>query len=109
MVNLLASDISILDGLIYALFGMVFVFVGIAILIGIISIMGAVMKKRSAPKKVVKNVPVKQAEPEKVEAVAQEEELSDEIKAAIVAAIMAFYENEKPYSGFTVKRIKRIN
>ena len=29
-------------------------------------------------------------------------------EAAIIAAIMAFYETEKPYCGFTVKRIKRI-
>lgn len=107
MNRLLVSDISVTDGLIYALFGMVFVFIGIAILILIISIMGMIMKKKSTPKKQIRKVdPV----PVKAESVpAAEEEVSDEVKAAIVAAIMAFYETEKPYSGFTVKRIKRIN
>lgn len=107
MLNLLASDITLFDALIYALFGFAFVFIGIAVLIAILSGIGWIMRKAG------KELPaVKQPEKEEVRpapsASVEEAEVPDEVKAAIVAAIMAFYETEKPYCGFTVKRIKRI-
>lgn len=36
------------------------------------------------------------------------DEIPDEVKAAIIAAIMAYYSEEKPQCEFKVKRIKRI-
>lgn len=107
MLNLLASDITLLDALVYALFGFAFVFIGIAVLIAILSGIGLIMRKVGKELPAVKQP--KKAEPLPAPPVpAKETEVPDEVKAAIVAAIMAFYETEKPYCGFTVKRIKRI-
>lgn len=110
MMNLLVNTekLPILDALIYAALGFAFVFIGIALLILIITVMGAIMKRRGEKKKAAQKAKAVKPVPVPVPSESEEEEVSDEVKAAIVAAIMAFYETEKPYSGFTVKRIKRI-
>jgi sodium pump decarboxylase gamma subunit len=102
-------NISVLDGLLYALIGFVFVFIGIGILIGILYLLGYVMQKTNGKisfKKKTAAAPVK--EESVAPAVAATEEVPDEVKAAIVAAIMAYYSAEKPKCEFVVKQIKRI-
>ena len=94
------TDLTIAEGLIYALLGFIVTFIGIVVLIALLwavgKIMGAVRKKRSETKTA-----------EKAET-ASEDELSPEIKAALIAAIAAYYEGEKPQCEFKVKRIKRL-
>lgn len=97
--------VDVLDGAIYALIGLLVVFAGIALLILIISLFGLIMKRINAPEKSEKKsggVEIQRVSEAKAE------EVPDEIKAAIIAAIMAFYETEKPKCEFVVKRIKRI-
>ncbi len=96
------------DALLYAALGFLVVFVGITILILIVWLMGLIMKKvNGLPKKEKQEEPLKQT-PAVTAPV--EEEIPDEVKAAIVAAIMAYYESEEQSCKceFTVKRIKRI-
>ena len=40
--------------------------------------------------------------------VATDDEIPDEVKAAIIAAIMAYYQETEEKCQFTVKRIKRL-
>lgn len=110
MLNLLSAVeptyVNVLDALIYAIIGLVVVFIGIALLVIIFSGFGAVMKSVTNKKpKTDKHAHV--SVPQQAEA-ASEEEIPEAVKVAIVAAIMAYYETEKPRCEFTVKRIKRI-
>ena len=97
------------EALVYALLGFVIVFVGIAIIILIIWLIGLLMRKTNnlaflqniGKKKKEVAAPVENTE-------ISNDEVPDEVKAAIVAAIMAYYETEQPQCEFKVKRIKRI-
>ena len=86
------------EALIYALIGFLIVFVGISIIIVIIWLLGLLFKKTD-------NMAFSSEQSEIVE---NSDEISDEVKAAIIAAIMAYYCEEKPQCEFKVKRIKRI-
>ena len=98
------------EALVYALLGFVIVFAGIVIIIAVIWLIGLLMRKTNnlaflqniGKKKKDKEKPVEQTQ------VVEEEGIPDEVKAAIVAAIMAYYETEQPQCEFKVKRIKRI-
>ena len=93
------------ESLIYTVIGLVVVLVGMALLIAILYLVGFIIKKivgAKLPKHGKKGVA-----PEAV-APASEEEVPDEVKAAIVAAIMAYYVKEKPQCDFVVKKIKRL-
>ena len=100
------KKIGLGEAAIDAVIGYMVVFVGIALLVAIVALVGKVMSK---------SVPVKKTEaPQKPvqapAAVKQEvsDELSEETVAVITAAIMAYYERENRKCEFTVKRIKRI-
>ncbi len=104
------------EGAIYALIGFAIVFAGIAIIIMIIWLEGLLMRKTNNLAfmhglfgKIKKKLSRKKAEDisESVETV-DGDEIPDEVKAAIIAAIMAYYSEEKPQCEFKVKRIKRI-
>lgn len=105
------------ESLIYALIGFLIVFAGIVILIAIIWLVGLIMRKTnnlafitqcgSGKKKVEKAEPVKQVA-ETAEKVSDDGEIPDEVKAAIIAAIMAYYGEQEQKCEFTVKRIKRL-
>jgi MFS superfamily sulfate permease-like transporter len=99
---------------VYALIGFLVVFVGIVIIIAVIWLVGLIMrktnnlefitKKRNKNKKVTKEVVEVQPTVEEKPS----DEIPDEVKAAIVAAIMAYYQEKEEKCQFTVKRIKRI-
>lgn len=98
------------EACLYALIGFAVVFAGIVIIILIIWLIGLLMRKTDnlaflnkigKSRKKVNNQVVE-------EKVAEDEEISPEVRAAIVAAIMAYYTAEKPKCEFKVKRIKRI-
>ncbi len=93
---------------IYALIGFLIVFLGISLIIFIIWLVGLLMRKTNnlaflSRKKTKKPQVEKEASAE-----SPSDEIPDEVKAAIVAALMAFYAEEKPECEFKVKRIKRI-
>lgn len=101
------------EACIYALIGFLIVFVGIVLIICIIWFIGFILRKTdnlAFIHKIKNPFKKKKNEAEKVIAsgVQAEEEISDEVKAAIVAAIMAFYAEDSPKCEFVVKRIKRI-
>lgn len=99
----------------YALIGFVVVFVGIALLIFILWLIGLIMKKTDnfafltvKPKKKENVVTVKPTDVDAPGSVAESDDIPPEVKVAIMAAIMAYYEQEQPKCEFTVKRIKRL-
>lgn len=98
------------EAALYALIGFIVVFVGIILIIGIIWLVGFIMRKTNnlefLTKKRVKKS--KKAVEEQTETTIADGEIPDEVKAAIIAAIMAYYEENQPKCAFTVKRIKRI-
>lgn len=116
--NLLAliqqeGSLNIGEACIYALIGFCIVFVGIVVIIFIIWLIGLLMRKTDnlAFLSKIGRKKKKSAKPVEVAAVAEEvesDEVPDEIKAAIVAALMAYYTKEQPKCEFKVKRIKRI-
>ncbi len=99
----------------YALIGFLVVFVGIALIIFIIWLVGFVMRKTNnlelLTKKKEKGGEKPQISPESLASEKEaggEEDIPDEVKAAIVAAIMAYYQEKEEKCQFTVKRIKRL-
>ncbi len=105
---------------VYALIGFLIVFAGIVIIIGIIWLIGFIMRKTNnlaaiseffEKRKERKEKPADQQTSEAAKDLTVSEDggdIPDEVKAAIVAAIMAYYVEEKPHCEFKVKRIKRI-
>lgn len=99
------------EAALYALIGLLVVFVGIALIIFIIWLVGLLMRKTNdlefltkKRKKAEKRQPDAPQDAANITA----DEISDEVKAAIVAAIMAYYEEKEEKCQFTVKRIKRL-
>ncbi|MGN1060462.1 MAG: OadG family protein [Candidatus Coproplasma sp.] len=96
----------------YALIGFLVVFAGILLIIFTIWLVGLIMKKTNNLEFLSKGKKTKTAEKkvdEPVVATAQNDgDIPDEVKAAIIAAIMAYYEEKQEKCEFTVKRIKRI-
>lgn len=99
------------EAVVYALIGFLVVFLGIVLIIFIIWLIGLILRKTNnleflSKLSIKKKLKKKRQEP--ITAVDEEETIPDEVKAAIIAAIMAFYETENPESEFIVKRIKRL-
>ncbi len=99
----------------YALIGFLVVFVGILIIIGIIWLVGLIMRKTNNLKFLQKigkkKVKTEEKKSEASAVVATDNDDGDipaEVKAAIIAAIMAYYDGQQEKCEFTVKRIKRI-
>lgn len=95
------------EALVYALLGFLIVFAGIVIIIAIIWLLGLIMRKTdnltfASFKKKKDGKPVNEDDED------TSGEVPDEIKAAVVAALMAFYETSEPKCEFKVKRIKRL-
>ena len=102
--NLLAEYITVSASAVYALIGFAVVLLGISLLIGVVWAVGKVMNRNNvamptqpAVKTVVQEV-----------AVAENNDISDETVAVIMAALTAYYQTNNPKCEFTVKRIKRI-
>lgn len=100
------------EALVYALIGFAIVFVGIIIIITVIWLIGLLMRKTNNLAFLTNRGKKKNAQPEPAvqpQAVTTcDEDVPDEVKVAIMAAIMAYYESEQPKCEFKVKRIKRI-
>ena len=119
MINSLLSlinqdgSLSLGEACVYALIGFAVVFAGIILIIFIIWLIGLIMRKSDnlaflnkikigKKKKPSADVPATESAEDSAEAVPAE------VKAAIVAAIMAYYSEEAPKCEFKVKRIKRL-
>ena len=100
--------IGLPEASLYALLGFLVVFLGIAFLILIVTVVGKFMQKDTPVAKKTEPTPVKKVEPEVAVATSNNEEVSEETIAVITAAIMAYYEKNNPKCEFTVKRIKKI-
>ena len=94
------------DGLLVFVLGMLVVFFGMALIVAIISAIGAIMKKTTEKKNKAVTLPAK--EENKVVVDGTETEVDDKVKAAIIAAIAAYYFNNDSGCEFKVKRIKRL-
>lgn len=91
-----------------AIIGFIVVFIGIALLVGVVWLVGRAMQSitGAASTKASKEAPTPQPAPEtKTETT---DELSEETIAVITAAIAAYYERENCQCEFTVKRIRKI-
>lgn len=100
------------EAALYALIGFLVVFVGIIIIIGIIWLVGLIMRKTNnlefLTKKRAKKVKTDKKQEIPAAADTPDDDIPDEVKAAIIAAIMAYYQESEEKCDFTVKRIKRI-
>ncbi len=104
--NALLMDI-LPAGLFVFILGLVVVFFGIIVIVLVVSIIGAIMKRKSNKPKTEKPVAVAKA-PQAVQASA---DVDDKVKAAIVAAITAYYFAENSSNSnceFVVRKIKRL-
>ena len=103
-----APKATVGEAALYALIGFMVVFVGIALLIAVVWLVGKVMsgavntKKEEIPvKKTPQTTPITPAK-------ADVDEVDEETLAVITAAIMAYYEQQNSRCEFTVKRIKKF-
>ena len=97
------TDLTIAEGLIYALLGFIVTFAGIVILIFLLWAISKIMAFARA--KIAAGSGKKETT---VSEPAAEGEIPSEVKAANVAAIAAYYEGERSNCEFKVKRIKRL-
>lgn len=93
------------EAFIYALLGFLIVFAGIVIIILIIRLLGLVMQKTD---NMTFSGKKKSAAEQKPAETAMGDDVPDEVKAAIIAAVMAYCAEQKPECEFKVKRIKRL-
>lgn len=104
--NLLDSwfKMDVGEGAFYAVFGLVFVFLGIVLLILILSLIGLVMRKieEARRRRHEKKIPAAPALPD------AEEGIPPEVVAAISAAVAVCLREENAKCEFVVRRIKRI-
>ena len=102
--NLLASQFF--TGAYTFVLGMLVVFLGIAIIVLFVSLTGNIFSK--VDKKKVKEVQVKTAQPNISQNV-NGKDIDEEVKAAIIAAISAYYFNKSSSKcDFIVRRIKKL-
>ena len=92
------------EALVYALIGFMVVFLGIVLIIFIIWLIGLILRKTNNFE-FISIIRRKSYQKRKEK---RERQAPDEVKAAIVAAIMAYYSEEKPKCEFRVKRIKKL-
>lgn len=101
------------EALVYALIGFLVVFVGIVLIICIIWLIGLILRKTNnlaflTNRKSSRKKEEVKADVQNKDVSTESDDIPDEVKAAIIAAIFAYYSEEKPKCEFKVKRIKRI-
>ena len=92
------------QGLFVFLLGILVVFFGIALIVLVVSVIGKIMSIKDEKAKAKKEI--QETQSEIVDKVS--EDIPDHVKAAIVAAITAYYFNQNSNCEFKVKKIKRI-
>lgn len=98
-------DNPVINGLLVFVIGMVVVFLGMTLIVVIVSICGKVMSKANGvekkPEEPVQEQPVAEIQP-------AHEEIPEPVKVAIIAAISAYYFNSQSKCDFVVRKIKRF-
>ena len=98
-------DNPVINGLFVFILGMVVIFLGMIVIVLAVTVCGKLMNKTTdAPKK-------EELKPEPVvteTVVEKDEEIPTHVKAAIVAAISAYYFNQKSNCDFIVRKIRRF-
>ncbi len=89
------------EGAFYAVFGLLFVFLGIVLLIAIFTLIGFLMKKVNGRSKAHAANPPQPA-------IRIDEGIPPEVVAAITAAIAVYTEGERSKCDFVVRRIRKI-
>ena len=103
--------VSVGDAALYALIGLIVVFLGIAFLVFIVWLVGKILSSvtaKSDNKKTKASALEKPIQPAIRATENNENEIPDETIAVIMAALTAYYQTNQPKCEFTVKRIKRI-
>lgn len=93
------------EGAFMAVFGLLFVVVGITLLVLIFAALGKIMS--AVNKKKAKKAELSE-KPERTVSEKAEEGISPEIVAVISAAVSAYYEGENVPCDFVVRRIKKL-
>ena len=98
------------EALIYALIGFAVVFIGIVLIIFVIKFIGFLLKKTNnfAFLKKLKRKPKQEMLPEPLSDEVIDGNIPQEVRAAIIAAVIAYYGEEKANCDFKVKRIKKL-
>ena len=91
------------NGIFVFILGMIVVFLGMLIIVVSVTLCGKLIGKNKTKKPTLKKI---EDNGEMVKN--QKEEISPEVKAAIVAVISAYYFEKKSTCDFVVKKIKRI-
>lgn len=97
--------VSIGESLIYALVGFAITFLGVAILIFLVWLVGKIIKFVTG-RIDLKTSAKQSAAP--AESFLEEDGISEDVRVAIIAAISAYYMSENSNCEFKVKRIKRL-
>ncbi len=84
----------------YALLGFTVVFLGIALLIFVVWLVGKIINTKPIKKE--------QAVQEPLLVAAESDGIDEETVAVITAALMAYYQTANPKCSFVVKRIKKL-
>ena len=111
--NLLAEDFrgapDIFWGIFTFVLGMIVVFAGMAILVLICSGVAKIMASKSAAKKDEDEEEAADETEEVTETTADEDGIPENVRVAIMAAVLAYYEGEGVKNEFVVKKIKKLN
>lgn len=100
-------DNPIVNGLFVFILGLLIVFFGMLIIVTAVTICGKIFS--TADKNAEKSVEVKEdSVTEGTTVFTQGEDVPEEVKVAIIAAISAYYFNTQSKCDFVVKKIKRI-
>ena len=104
-----APKATVGEAALYALIGFIVVFVGIALLIAVLWLVGKVMAKAQGGEKTAAPVKEKPTVSQTLQVKSETiDGVDEETIAVITAAIMAYYQQEQKKCEFTVKRIKKV-
>ena len=111
LVNLLASEYNGAPDIFWGIFtfvlGMIVVFAGMALIVLCVSL---VAKAMTAKGKKEEKTDEDESEAEAtVEAETSDDGIPENVKFAIIAAVLAYYEGEGVKNEFVVKKIKKLN
>lgn len=101
------ADSPALNGIFIFIIGIIVVFLGISIIILFVLLAGKIFNRQPKADKVEKTEKIEKVKEAVVDV--DDENIPEEIKVAIIAAITSYYfTNQKSKCDFVVKKIKRI-
>lgn len=108
MLNNLLALSKMQNGLFTLILGMLVIFFGIAVIVFFVTLVGRAINKPVKEEKVNEPAPVSVEPVQEVAQPVSDDEIPEEIRVAIIAAISAYYDNNQPKHEFTVRKIKKI-